>query len=186
MIRPRSVLALLLAVAATPALAHPGGAEAHGFFAGLMHPFDGADHVLAMTAAGLWAGIVGGRSAFAWPVAFLAAMGSGFAASLSGFAVPMVEVGIALSVVALGAAAAFGLRMSAALGAAVCALFAAFHGVAHGAEMPAGAAAVAYFAGFALSTSALLGAGVAAVRFGRVARIAGLGVAGAGLALLAG
>jgi urease accessory protein len=113
-------------------------------------------------------------------------MGWGFAASLSGFAVPMVEVGIALSVVALGAAAAFGLRMSAALGAAVCALFAGFHGVAHGAEMPAGAAAVAYFAGFALSTAALLGAGVAAVRFGRVARIAGLGVAGAGLALLAG
>ena len=186
MIRARTLLALVLAAAATPALAHPGGVEAHGFLAGAMHPFGGADHVLAMTAAGLWAGIVGGRSVFAWPTAFIANMAAGFGLATAGAAVPMVEAGIALSVFVLGAVAAFGVLAPVAVGAAVCGLFAVFHGFAHGAEMPAGAAAVAYFVGFAVSTTALLAMGVALVRLGRVARVAAMGAAGAGLALLVG
>ena len=182
----RIAFALLLLAVAAPASAHTGHAEAHGFVAGALHPFGGADHVLAMLAAGLWAGIVGGRAALLWPAVFLAAMACGFAAALSGADVAMVEAAIALSVAALGAAAAFGARPPVAIGATVCGLFAFFHGAAHGTEMPANAAAFAYSAGFTLSTAVLLAAGVTAVRTGRIARLAATGVAGAGLMLLAG
>lgn len=182
----RIAFALLFTALAAPACAHTGHAEAYGFAAGALHPFGGADHVLAMVAAGLWAGGVGGRAALLWPAAFLAAMAAGFATAVSGADMPMVEAAIAFSVAAFGAAAVFGLRVPVTLGAAVCGLFAAFHGFAHGAEMPAGAAAGAYFAGFMASTAALLATGSAAVRLGRVARVAGMGAAGAGLALLFG
>jgi urease accessory protein len=51
----RTLIALLLALAAFPALAHPGhGAEAFGFLSGFAHPFTGLDHLLAMLAVGLW------------------------------------------------------------------------------------------------------------------------------------
>jgi urease accessory protein len=188
-----TVSAAGLAAAATPALAHTGvQAHMHGLGAGLAHPLGGIDHVLAMVAVGLWAGIAGGRAAFAWPAAFVAAMAGAAVLGMAGFPLPGVEAGIALSVVALGSLVALGARAPLALGAAACALFAVAHGWAHGEEMPADAAGVAYAVGFVAATAALhaLGLGLAVV--GRTvvsplaARVAGGGVALAGLALLAG
>ena len=63
----RMTVGLFVAVAATPVLGHSGGAApdladaGHGLAAGFVHPFSGADHVLAMAAVGLWAVFVGGR-----------------------------------------------------------------------------------------------------------------------------
>ena len=45
---------------------------------GLAHPFLGPDHVLAMVAVGLFAGLSGGRARWAYPAAFLAGMATGF------------------------------------------------------------------------------------------------------------
>ena len=188
-----TVSAAGFAAAATPALAHTGaGAHVHGLAAGLSHPLGGIDHVLAMVAVGLWAGMVGGRAAWAWPAACVAAMAGAALHRMSGFALPGVEAGIALSVVALGSLVALGARAPLALGAAACGLFAVAHGWAHGSEMPADAAGAAYGVGFVAATAALhvLGLGLAAV--GRTvvsplaARVAGGGVALAWLALLAG
>src|SRR2546423_13386583 len=53
-------LAVLLA-AALPAAAHPGHGPISGFVAGVQHPLSGMDHLLAMIAVGLWAGLSGGR-----------------------------------------------------------------------------------------------------------------------------
>ena len=182
-----------LVAAATPALAHTGvGPHMHGLAAGLAHPLGGIDHVLAMVAVGLWAGIAGGRAAFAWPAAFVAAMAGAAVLGMAGFALPGLEAGIALSVVALGSLVALGARAPLALGAAACALFAVSHGWAHGAEMPADAAGAAYGMGFVAATAALHATGLGLAVLGRTvvsplaARMAGGGVALAGLALLAG
>src|SRR5215218_2174649 len=54
--------ALILAVlSSSEAWAHSGHGAATGFMSGFAHPFSGLDHVLAMTAVGLWAGGLGRR-----------------------------------------------------------------------------------------------------------------------------
>jgi urease accessory protein len=187
----RLIPALLAAwLAATPALAHTGAGATHGFLAGFGHPFLGLDHLLAMGAVGLWAGLVGGRALWAWPLAFAGVMIVGAALGLQGVALPGVELGIAASVVLLGLAAALRAPLPVLAGAGLCGLFALLHGHAHGAELPAGAGAGAYVAGFVLATAALHGAGIGLGWLaGRGApawlpRLAGGAVTAAGLVLL--
>lgn len=153
--------ALAVALAATPALAHVGHHPTGGFLAGLAHPALGIDHVLAMVAVGLWAGLVGGRALVVWPAAFLAAMIAAAAWGMVGPWLPWAELAIAGSVAALGLAVALRLSAPLVLGAAACGAFAIAHGYAHGAELPLGASAAAYVAGFTLTTAALLAAGAA-------------------------
>lgn len=190
MIKRAGFTALLLG-AAGPALAHTGVGSVHGFTAGLAHPLAGADHLLAMLAVGLWAGLVGGRARLAYPLAFVAMMVVSGLWGMSGAALPGVEIGIAVSVITLGLAIALKAAPPLAAGTAACALFAIFHGHAHGAELPEGASSLGYALGFVLSTVALHGAGLAlagvlAARAPLVARIAGGGLALAGVAILAG
>jgi len=189
-------LVAFLTLVATPALAHPGHGlagmgQASAFTAGFLHPFTGLDHLLAMTAVGLWAGLVQpARSWAAWPAAFLAFMLAGFAIGVGGAAMPAVEGLIIASVIGLGLAVALRLKLPTLVGAAVIAVFALAHGYAHGQELPAGATALDFAAGFALATLCLhlMGLGLAlAVRRARVetlARATGLGVAASGVALI--
>ena len=68
----RIILAILALIAApAAALAHTGAEHALSFASGLKHPFTGLDHVLAMVAVGLWAGLTGGRALWLWPAAFV-------------------------------------------------------------------------------------------------------------------
>ena len=175
----------LLLLAAGPAAAHPG--HSGGFIAGFAHPFSGLDHMLAMLAVGLWAGLAGGRQWLAWPATFVAFMLAGFMAGLVGGPQPMVEAAIAASVIGLGLAVAFNYRAPLAVGAAAVAVFGLAHGYAHGQE---GALDETGFPlGFTLATLALhaagLGVAVAVRRFNAspAARTAGLGMAAAGLAM---
>lgn len=189
--RRTALLAALLAMAATPALAHTGAGTTHGFADGFTHPLFGADHVLAMVAVGLWAALLGGRALWIVPTSFVAAMALGGALGLYGVAVPFVEAGILASIVALGLLVAFNVQLNVAIAAPIVALFAIFHGHAHGAEMPEGASGLAYAAGFVIATALLHAAGIAAgLGLGRLVqsraiRAAGAAVAaaGAGLAL---
>ena len=186
----RLIAALPVALAAGPALAHLDPVAHGSFAAGATHPVFGADHVLAMLAVGLWAGMLGGRARWAVPAAFVGVMAAGFALALAGVALPLVEPAILASVVILGLVAATGLRLPVPAGAALVGAFALFHGAAHGAEMGA-AGALPYLAGFLVATAALHAAGlalaVALARAGRAApRVAGGLVAAAGAALAAG
>jgi urease accessory protein len=182
-------LALAVLVCASSADAHTGAEHALSFASGFAHPWTGLDHMLAMVAVGLWAGLNGGRALWAWPAAFVGVMVLGGALGIAGVTLPMVESGILASVVVLGLLVLGALRLPVAIGAALVGLFALLHGHAHGTELPAEGAAVSYFLGFALATAALhaLGLGIAYVAAGDRGRLivrgAGALVAAAGVAL---
>ncbi len=179
----------LFVLTAAPAAAH-GGAGAD-LAAGIVHPFSGADHLVAMLAVGLWAGLAGGAARLVLPLAFPVFMAAGAALAWNGGAIPALESLVALSVVALGliVACAHALRLPAALG--LVAVFALVHGFAHGLESPASAQASTYAAGFVLATFALHLAGLAlgwfigATKRAPLSRIGGAAIAVAGALMLA-
>ena len=186
----RAGLAGLAALAATaPALAHAGHEHAASFSSGFAHPLTGPDHILAMVAVGLWAGINGGRALWAWPVAFVGVMLVGGALAMLGVALPAVEPGILASVIVLGLLVLVAARVPVAAGAALVAVFALLHGHAHGVELPAGASALTYAAGFALATAVLHALGLCIATLSArdggsmLARGAGALVAACGIAL---
>ena len=155
-------LTAALALAPAAAFAHPGHAGHDGFnlWAGLAHPFTGADHMLAMIAVGLWAVLRGGKALWAWPAAFITALLAGFVIGKSGFSLPLVEPAILASVIVLGALTAANAKAPTFVGLGLIAFFGAAHGYAHGEEAPGSAAG--FPIGMALATLALNGAGLAA------------------------
>jgi urease accessory protein len=178
-------------LAATPALAHTGH-ETSGLAAGLAHPFNGLDHLLAMIGVGLWARQLGGRNLWLVPLAFVAMMVVGAIGSHLGPPLPWVELGIAGSVMAIGLLVGFGAKLPSGMAAAIVASLALFHGHAHGSELPEAASALGYGLGFVMSTALLHGTGLGlSIALGRLAkptlaRGAGFVTAVLGGALLAG
>ncbi|MDQ3080489.1 MAG: HupE/UreJ family protein [Pseudomonadota bacterium] len=140
---------------ATPAYAHDGTGLAGGFAAGLLHPLAGLDHMLAMISVGLWGAFLGRPLVYALPMLFPAAMAAGGALGMAAVGFPPVELGIAISVVTLGAMILFAVRAPVFVACAIVGIFALFHGYAHGAELPSAADPVGYSAGFVLSTGLL-------------------------------
>lgn len=188
-------IVVVLAAFPSAALAHTGMGPAEGFIHGFGHPLGGVDHILAMLAVGVFASVLGGRALYLVPLSFVAMMVLGFALGVMQVQVPFVELGIALSSIAIGGAAALGRPMPLAGAAALAGLFAVFHGHAHGAEMPGNADGLAYALGFVLATALLHAAGLLgalglarlAGRNGRVlARAAGVVFALGGVGVLAG
>lgn len=189
--------ALALAAAALPAVAyaHTGIGETAGFVHGFSHPISGLDHILAMIMVGILAFQLGGRAVWAVPTTFVLVMALGGALGIAGINVPLVEIGIALSVIVLGTIVALNIRASTAVAMGIVGLFAIFHGHAHGAEMPENAGGAAYAAGFMIATALLhmagLGLGFLIARFGErqgafVIRTAGSLAAVAGVGILTG
>ena len=135
---PRRVASAVAMLLPTAAFAHTGiGPHTHSAFgSGFLHPFLGADHLLAMLAVGLFAAMTGGRARWAYPASFVAAMILGGFLGFEGAALPVIEPTILASVVVLGAAIAFALRPPLALACGVIALFGMAHGYAHGLEAP--------------------------------------------------
>lgn len=158
----RRLPAVLVACAFAPlALAHPEGHGARDFAAGLLHPFTGPDHLLAMIAVGLWAVRLGRRAVWTLPVVFPLAMLSGAVLGANGVGVPAIEPMIAISVIVLGAFVAAGMRMPILASAVLVGVFAIFHGHAHATEAPSSQIGI-YAAGFVGATVALHLLGVAA------------------------
>lgn len=183
----RWTVSATLALAAGTASAHTGDHAVVGFASGFAHPFLGLDHLLAMLAVGLWAAQQGGRALWAVPAAFVGAMVGGGALVALDVAVPHVESAITLSVLVLGLLVATRRQWAASVAMALAAGFAMFHGYAHGTEMPQAASPALYALGFVLATAALHGAGIAASVLGqRAMRLAGIGIAATGAALVFG
>jgi urease accessory protein len=185
-----SLAAVATAGFSTAAFAHIGDHSHMSFSEGLLHPFSGLDHVLAMVAVGLWASQLGGRALWLLPLTFPVVMAVGAAMGFGGVSLAWIEIGIALSVVVLGAMVAFRARPSLAVSVPLIGLFALLHGYSHGVELPAEASALSYAAGFIAATLVLhligIGLGLSfnrlPVRF--AARTAGGAIAVLGVALL--
>lgn len=181
----RFLLSTLLLSASGTALAHPGH-DLSGFSAGLLHPFTGMDHLLAMLAVGLWAAQMGGRKIWLLPVTFLSMLVGGAGLALADLNLPLVEPGIAASVLALGLLIALSLRLPTLLSVAITAVFGLLHGYAHGLEMPDSAAPLLYALGF-LSATAVLhlgGVGMGVASRARFIQALGLVIAVSGAYML--
>jgi urease accessory protein len=153
-------LAMSLWALAAPAWAHDETGLAGGFISGLRHPVLGFDHLLAMVAVGLWGAVLGRPLIAALPVIFPAFMVVGGLLGIAGAPMAPVEIGIALSVLLLGAAIAARFVAPVWLACLLVGVFGLFHGYAHGQELPVAADPTAYGLGFVLATGALHGAGI--------------------------
>jgi len=177
--RLAGLAALALLTVSLPAAAHPG--HGTGFLAGVLHPFTGLDHLLALLAAGLWSRQQ--QRGYVLPPVFLvmAAMGA-LAAMEAGSAFPLagnaLETSIAATVVLLGVLAATALRLPAALAMPVVAACAFVHGLAHANELSGTASG----AGFLVASAALMALG--SLPGERARRVAGAAIGVAGCWLL--
>lgn len=165
--------ALLLAALAcvTAARAHTDqGDVGGGLIAGFLHPLLGLDHVVAMVAVGIWGAQLGRPAIWVLPITFPLVMAAGGVLGVLGVPIPGVEIGIALSAIALGAMIVFAARPPLTVAAAIIAVFAIYHGYAHGAELPATANAIAYSTGFVAATGGLHCIGIL---IGEIKRVSG-------------
>jgi urease accessory protein len=155
-------IAALLVLLPAPAAGHVISGAQGGFGSGFTHPLTGPDHFLAMFAVGLWGAQMGGRPVWTLPVTFPIIMVVGGVAGMAGIPLPGIEIGIALSILALGLAIAFAWRPAEWVALALIAYFALCHGHAHGVELPLSADPADYAVGFVLATGMihLFGIGV--------------------------
>ena len=193
--RPEVTIWLIAAAAALlpgMAMAHTGVGVIGGFQSGFTHPIFGFDHVVAMVAVGLWGAFLGQSAIWLLPVVFPVVMAFGGLAGVLGVPLPGVEMGIALSAVALGAMVALALRPPLWVAAVLVGAFAIFHGHAHGTELPEAANPLAYGVGFVIATGLLHLSGIALGLLSRwpaglqAVRIGGGAIACVGLYFLAG
>jgi urease accessory protein len=148
-------LAALVLLVLVPVGAHAhtaGGGAGAGFLTGFLHPMGGLDHLLAMLAVGMWGAQLGSPAIWLLPVAFPQVMAAGGVAGLLGVPLVGIEVGVAVSVIVLGAMIALDRRPPLWVALGLVSFFAVFHGYAHGVELPGKTGAVAYSAGFVTST----------------------------------
>ncbi|QDU77570.1 HupE / UreJ protein [Bremerella volcania] len=191
--RVLQVVCLVIATSST-AFAHPQeGLTGDGLGAGFLHPWFGFDHLLAMIAVGLLSVQMGGRAIWILPAAFSGMMVAGGIVGMNGVPFHFVECGIALTVIALGAALAFGVKYPLITAAIFIGTFGLTHGHAHGTEMPAMAAPVFYAAGFVGATALLHLIGIAGglgmkcnQRWVPQFRLSGVAISLAGVGLLLG
>jgi urease accessory protein len=189
-----AVLTLTIALVLLPgggALAHIIQGQAGGFGQGFEHPLTGADHFLAMFAVGIWGAQMGGRAVWALPVTFPLIMAAGGLAGMVGLPLPHVELGIALSILALGSAIAFAWHPVEVIALVLIGVFAICHGYAHGVELPIAADPADYAAGFVIATGLIhvlgvgVGLGLGKPFGGRLARMLGVVIAAGGVYFLA-
>jgi len=162
-LRTQAAWLIALVVVGHPSvlLAHATGGETLGLVNGLLHPVSGLDHVLAMIAVGLWGAQLGAPAVWLLPITFPVVMALGGMLALLGVRLPAIEIGIALSAVALGLAVLREAKPRPWIAAALVGGFAIFHGHAHGTELPDGANGLLYSIGFVVATGSLHACGIA-------------------------
>lgn len=151
----KGLIALLLGLFASQAFGHAETGVAGGLLSGFLHPILGPDHLIAMVAVGLWGAQLGNPAIWLLPITFPLVMAMGGRLGVVGLDIPFIEVGIALSALALGILIALRQRLPLAAASVLVAAFAIFHGHAHGTELPAAANPLAYGVGFVVCTGLL-------------------------------
>lgn len=156
----KRLLAAIPALIATPALAHhplggmPMETFAHGLLSGAGHPVLGFDHLFFVALMGMAAVFTGQR--LLAPAAYIAAMLLGCAAMYAGLGLPLTEIVIVASLLALGGVVLSGRALSLPVALTLFAGFGLFHGSAFGGSIAAQEGGV----GGAVLLGYLLGLGV--------------------------
>lgn len=150
----------LLILICLPTLVFSHGSHGTGVLAGFTHPIFGLDHNAAIVGVGILSYLIDTKRWYLFVLAFLVAMIVGGYLGIGNEATTLIEKVIASSVLIVGLAIAFGIRINIALVAIVLGGFGFFHGYAHGAEMPDGTTALKYISGFAIGTLLLSGIGI--------------------------
>lgn len=179
---PLIIVALLMLPQITSA--HLIGGQ--GLSSGVIHPFIGIDHLLAMVAVGILSSQLGHSGLWKIPMTFVGSMMAGGLVAMMGFGLPGTEFGIALSVTFLGLIIAFAPKFSLKQGMLLAGLFALFHGHAHGEEIPLITNAGLYAIGFVASTATLHTTGIFLGQLARKTRFTAglLRFAGAGMSVI--
>jgi len=156
------ILFIFLCFIPTLSQAHGFQGEASGFMTGFVHPIFGLDHFLAMFSVGLWGAQIGGRSVWILPITFPLIMVVGGFMGIMGVALPYVEIGIAVSIIALGLGITLSWKPSEWIVLLLICIFAICHGHAHGTELPKAMEPADYALGFVIATGLIhiLGIGV--------------------------
>ncbi|MDC0057020.1 HupE/UreJ family protein [Alphaproteobacteria bacterium] len=150
-----------------------------GFYDGLSHPVLGMDHFLAMVSVGIVSAQIGGRAIWRVPAMFVTFMIIGGALGIGAefekgfgdqaiytnqtstlnyfadYVYIIIELGIFLSVILLGAAIAIEKKLPISITMIFVSFFGLCHGAAHGLEMPWAANPVLFALGFVAGTTTL-------------------------------
>lgn len=183
-----AAVALLFFLIPTLAQAHVMDGPLGGFGSGFGHPLAGPDHFLAMLAVGLWGAQMGGRSVWTLPATFPLVMCiGGVAGMLDILPTGIVQAGIAISVLALGAAIAVAWKAPEWVALGLISAFAILHGIPHGALAPRASDPAAFTVGFVVSTGVIhvvgigIGAALKPVAQGKLVQALGAAIALAGM-----
>ncbi|MFW1678751.1 HupE/UreJ family protein [Pontibacter sp. JAM-7] len=153
------ILVVLAGLLPAVAQAHTGH-ELSGFWAGLLHPLTGLDHLLAFFCAGLWLAHGSKAASLTMGAGFLLALLLGAGAGLMGLMIPQVEQGILLSLLVLGGMVIMQQRLASHWLTMLCGALLVMHGMVHGLEIPQAASAISYLSGFLLASAVLFSTGL--------------------------
>lgn len=151
------ILMTLLGLPLT-AMAHPGHG-AVGFMSGLLHPLTGLDHLLVMLAIGFWAARAPTQNRFQIPLLFISFLLIGLTMGAFMGQSNMVEMGIAVSVIAMGIVLLLSAKINVVWQIALTSVFGLMHGFVHGQELILANNGLLAIMGLVLTTSALLAVG---------------------------
>ena len=140
------------------AMAHPGH-EAVGFMSGVLHPLTGLDHLLVMLAIGFWAARAPTENRFQIPTLFIIFLLIGLTMGAFMTTSSMVELGIAVSVLAMGLILFLSARISALWQLMLTSMFGLIHGFVHGQELILAEHGFMAILGLTLTTAGLLATG---------------------------
>lgn len=196
----RILTAAGLSLAASPALAHhplngmPMETFVHGVLSGVGHPVLGFDHLFFVVAMGI-AALFTGRKLLT-PAAYIGAMLVGCGLMYAGFAMPIAETMIVVSLIVLGGIVLSGKALGTTAAMLIFATFGLFHGAAFGGSIAGqeggvgGAVLLGYLIGLGVTQYLIaIAAGWAVQRLGATdatainARLSGAMVAGVGVFL---
>ena len=150
---------MLLVCFLTPVWAHSGLDHVMGFETGLLHPWSGFDHLIVMFAVGVCASGLNGMRAIGLPSVILAFTVVGASAVFLGAVVPVIDLGILLSLLVTGALLISSKQPPVFLLFPSLAGFAFCHGYAHAVEITEGAHIADYLIGLLSGTALIIGLG---------------------------
>lgn len=160
-----AIAPFLLLASAQTVLAHSGHHHLTGGISeGILHPFTGLDHLLALLAVGIWCALQQKKQALLSAGTLAAGMVMGAVIGMGIEGGLWMEVSIAASVLAMGLLIIFR-QVSVRSAALVAATVGFIHGLAHGAEMPAHDRG-AFILGFVLASTLIFVLGRLAMNAG--------------------